>query len=570
MKKTLMILFAILLGLYSCGFAEESEMFTNRDLDASYDESTAVQIILSGDSATASSNSVIIKGKIIQITEEATYLISGTLNDGMLVVNASEKANVQIVFNGVQINSATCAPLYVLEADKVFVTLADGTENVLSNGGSFEPIDANAIDAAIYSKADLTFNGSGSLTVTSPAGHGIAAKDDLVFTGGTYHIDAASHGVDANDSVRVTQADLTVTAGKDGVRAENADDMSRGFVFVESGSLHITAEGDGISAGAYMQINGGMFEILAGGGYENGTQESSDHWGHFGGRGHKGGGPNRSEQSAESAEDSSTSMKGVKAEGNLIITDGTFHIDAADDAIHSNTSVTVSGGTFAVASGDDAFHAEENLSITGGVIDISHSYEGLEALHVEVAGGDIRLVASDDGLNAAGGNDDSGTTGGRDGRFGGGHRGWGSANSDGTIVISGGTLYVNASGDGIDANGTLLISGGQTTVVGPLRGDTTVLDYDLSGEITGGVFVGTGSSMMAQSLSGSGQGVIGVSVGQQEAGAEIVLRNKGGAALLTSAPELPYEILIFSSPELVAGETYTLSVGTLSGDITAN
>lgn len=224
-------------------------MFTDRDARTEYDESNGVLIQLSGTSAAASSNSVKISGTTITITEEATYIISGTLDDGMIIVNAPDSAKLQIVLNGVDITSKTSAPLYILEADKVFITLAEGTENTLSNGGTFTAIDENNIDAAIFSKQDLTLNGSGSLTVTSPAGHGIVCKDDLVFTSGTYTVHSASHGLDANDSVRITgETNLTIDAGKDGIHSENTDDASLGFIYISNGTLNIEAEGDGIAA----------------------------------------------------------------------------------------------------------------------------------------------------------------------------------------------------------------------------------------------------------------------------------------------------------------------------------
>ena len=187
-------------------------------------------------------------------------------------------------------------------------------------------------------------------------------------------------------------------------------------------------------------------------------------------------------------------MKGLKSTAEMLISDGSFTINSADDSVHSNASITVNGGIFEIASGDDAVHADETLTITAGTIHITESYEGVEAVHIKVQGGDISLVASDDGLNAAGGTDSSGTTGGRDGMFGGGPGGGGgmSPSSNGSITISGGTLHINASGDGIDANGSLTISGGYTVVVGPTQGDTATLDYDTTAMITGGTFIGTG------------------------------------------------------------------------------
>ena len=562
----------------------DADMFTERDKKAEYDASKAVTIQLNGSSATASSNSVQINGSTVIIKEEATYVISGSLK-GMLVVDAPDTAKVQLVLNGVDITSEASAALYILEADKVFVTLLGGTTNALANGGSFTAIDDNNIDGALFSKQDLTLNGSGSLTVTSPAGHGIVCKDDLVITGGTYVVNSASHGIDANDSVRVTDANITIDAGKDAIHCENSDDATKGFVYISGGTIKAEAEGDGIAASAYMQIESGTIDLLVGGGSENGSKAHSDHFGGFMGGGHGGGrpggmGPGNS-QTTETDENS-TSMKGLKSANSMLISGGNITINSADDAIHSDVSLTINGGTFTIASGDDAIHAEDTLTVTAGNINISESYEGLEALHIDVQGGDIKLVASDDGLNAAGGTDQSGTEGGRDGMFGGGPGGMGggrpggggfggmSGNSNGSIKVSGGNLYINSSGDGMDANGTLEISGGYTVVVGPTQGDTATLDYDKSGIITGGTFIGTGAAGMAQSFSDSDQGVIALQVGNQSAGTQIILKDKNGNTVLTHTPELNFAVVILSSPELVKGETYTITVGTQSGDFEAS
>ncbi len=672
-------------GASSTGTAEEqsdADMFTARDYEIGYDESDSVLIQLNGDSASASSDSVEISGSTITITEEATYILTGTLDDGMIIVNAPDSAKLQLVFNGVSIHCETSAPLYILEADKVFVTLADGSENTLSGGETFTAIDDNNIDGAVFSKQDLTFNGSGTLTVSSPAGHGIVCKDDLVFTSGTYVIDSASHGLDANDSVRIANAAITINAGKDGVHAENSDDSSLGFVYLASGTLEIEAQGDGISAGAYMQINDGTFDIVAGGGSENASKQSSDSWGFFKGS------PSGVSATTED-EDSSSSMKGLKATGTLLISDGTFTIDSADDAVHSNASITINGGTFEIATGDDGFHADETLTVTAGTISISESYEGLEALDLVISGGDINLTASDDGLNAAGGTDSSGTGGIRgDDSFGGnnagqqefsddennqnsqdkpdsqsapddqnipdapdgqsapggqngdapdgqgapdgqngsgapggqgapgdqssqtvldgqqmqarqdnseqsiqtkqdstgsdsgqtrqgGRGGMGgmggmSSSSNGSIEISGGTIYIQASGDGIDANGSLTISGGTITICGPTQGDTATLDYDTSGIITGGTFIGTGAASMAQTFSDSEQGVITVKVGNQSAGTTVTLTDQEGNTIISHTPELSYAIVIISTPDIVSGETYTLTVGSSSQEVEAD
>ena len=549
-----------------------SEMFTDRDCEVGYDEENSITIKLNGSSATASDDSVKISGSTVTITEDMTHIISGTLTDGMIIVDADSTAKLQIVLNGVNITSSTSAALYIIEADKVFVTLADGSENTLANGGSFTAIDDNNIDAALFSRQDITFNGKGSLTVTSPAGHGIVSKDDLVFTSGTYTVNSASHGLDANDSVRIANADITIDAGKDGIHAENTDDTLLGFLYAASGKISIEAEGDGISTASYIICDGGTFDITAGGGSENGTKSSSESYGGFMGGGRPGEPGGRSSQTTTANDESSTGMKGIKATGDLTINEGSFTINSADDSVHSNATITVNGGTFEIASGDDGFHADDALTITSCTVNISECYEGLEAVDIKISGGDIKLVATDDGINAAGGTDQSGTAGGRDAMFGGmgGMGGGGMSSSNGSVEISGGTLYINSSGDGIDANGTLTISGGYTTVVGPTSGDTATLDYDVSGIITGGTFIGTGASNMAQTFSSSEQGVVAASVSNQSAGTTVTLKDSNGNELFSYAPELSFQVIILSSPELVSGETYTVTAGSISGDIEAD
>lgn len=558
----------------------DSDMFTERDNKTDYDDSKAVTIQLNGTTATASSDSVKISGSTVQITEEAIYVISGELTDGMIVVKAKDTAKLQIVLNGANITSKTSAALYILEADKVFVTLAEGTTNSLANGGSFVAIDDNNIDAALFSKQDLTLNGKGSLTVTSPAGHGIVCKDDLVVTDGTYTVKSSSHGLDANDSVRIANANFTIDAGKDAIHCENTEDTAKGFIYISSGSIKAEAEGDGIAASAYLQIEGGEIDLLVGGGAQNGDKASSGNYGGFMGGGPGGMRPGGSQGSATTTTEDTVSMKGLKAANSLLISGGTFKIDSADDSIHSDVSVIINGGTFTLASGDDAIHAEDTLTITSGKIDVSESYEGLEALHIKINGGDIKLIANDDGLNAAGGTDQSGTEGGRDGMFGGGHGGGrpggmggdpgGMSSGNGSIVISGGNLYVKASGDGIDANGTLEITGGYTVVCGPTQGDTATLDYDRSATITGGTFIGTGALSMAQSFSDSEQGVVAISVGNQSAGTKIVLKDKSGKTIIEHTPELNFAVVILSCPDITKEETYSITVGTQSGEFEAS
>lgn len=557
----------------------ESEMFSARDMNTAFD-GARVSISLNGNSAVSSSDSVRINGGIITLTEEAVYEISGKLNDGMIYVDAGDAAKISIILNGAEIICSDNAPLYVLSCDKVFVTLKDNTENTLENGGAFTVTDGNNIDGAVFSKSDLTFNGNGALAVISPSAHGIVCKDDLVFTGGNIKISSASHGIDANDSVRVKGTSFEIDSGKDGVHCENEDDAEKGFIYIESGVFNVSAEGDGLSAGASLSVKDGTFDILSGGGSENAQQQAySFRGGVMGSKGDmnpnggKGGpmGPGgmrpdgNLQPEADASSEDSESLKGLKAEGCIDISGGTFTFDTADDSIHSNSDIIISEGTFNISSGDDGVHADENLTISGGAFDITESYEGLEALHIKISEGDITLTASDDGLNAAGGTDGSGAGG----FYGGDMFGGGMSAGNGSIVISGGKVYITASGDGIDANGTLEITGGYTVVTGPTQGDTATLDYDRSAVISGGTFIGTGASGMAQTFSDSTQGVIAVTVGMQPAGTDILLKDSDENTLIEFSPSLSFGVVILSSPDIVKNAEYNLFVGDMSSTFNA-
>lgn len=550
-------------GTVSLEELNPEDLFSGRDYETGYDELKSAVITLSGSGISCTSDAVKIDGTTATVTGEGTYVLRGSLDDGMIVVDAAKEDKVQLVLDGASITSQTCAAIYILQADKVFLTLLG--ENYLENGGSFQSPDENNIDAVIFSKEDLTMNGTGSLTIVSPGGHGVVSKDELTITGGSYSISCGSHGLSGKDCVSIAGGEMTIVSGKDGIQAENDEEEALGFVYIQDGTFHITADGDGISASSAVQIDGGNFRILCGGGAANGEQHSSGMG--FGGMGGRPGRPGDRGQSTQQTQTDTTSTKGLKAASDLLINGGSFDIDSADDALHSNANLTVAGGSFLIATGDDGFHGDKALAILSGTIQVTESYEGLEGLSITVSGGEIHLCCSDDGLNAAGGTDRSGfgNMGGRPGdRF------VGSGSSDSFILISGGNLYINASGDGIDSNGSLTISGGFTTVCGPNQGDTAVLDYDSTGIITGGTFIGTGSYMMAQTFSDSEQGVIALSVGNQSAGTPITLGDDSGKLLVDYTPELNYAIVIISTPDMVKGQTYSITVGRQSGDFSAN
>lgn len=568
-----------------------SDVFSDRDLETGYDKNSAAVIKLNGKSASCSSDAVKTKGSKITITDEGTYIISGTLQDGMIVVDADKTDKIQIVLNGADISSLTSAAIYILKADKVFITTAAKSENTLSNGGTYKAVDENNIDSVIYSKEDLTLNGEGSLAIDAKAGHGIVSKDSLVLAGGEYNITAEKHGISGKDDVSVAYGNYKIVSGKDGIHAENTDDESLGFVYISGGTFDITSEGDGISGGTFGQIENGSFKIKTGGGSEAALNNHKQEMGDMHRPGHWGSRPDKSQdtppdapkdappdvpqgtppdapqdtppdttENSDSTNTDTASIKGIKADGDLYLDGGEFEINSEDDCLHSNNNIVITKGNYKMASGDDGIHAGSDVSISDGTINISECYEGIEGKTINISGGDISLVSNDDGLNASGGADSSGY-GGRGDSF--------SASDDVYISISGGIININASGDGVDSNGNLDISGGQTYVSGPSNSGNGALDYNGEATISGGIFAASSVSGMAQNFSPSStQGAMLVMTVAGASGDEISLTGKDGNVLVSWKAEKDYSCVNISCPELAEGGTYTLTAGKTVNEIT--
>ena len=518
--------------------------FSNRDNQTAYTEAGATHIILSDNGIEIKGNGASLSDSGVTISLEGTYIISGSASNARITVDADETAKPHIVLGGMSLTSADGPALFIRSADKVFVTLADGTENYLSDGASYELYDEDtALDAALFSREDITINGTGSLAVTGNYKHGIVSKDDLVITGGALTVTSQKAGLSGKDCVKIAEADIVIDAGSDGIRSDNAEDETRGYVYVESGNLQITAGNDGIQAETVLNITGGNFNITSGGGSTNASTQSGSYfnpmWGMWGG-------------SASTANEESA--KGLKASSDILISGGSFHIDSSDDSIHSNGTIHISDGQFQIQSGDDGIHADTDLGISGGIITITKSYEGIEASKIVISGGEIDLVASDDGLNAAGGNDGSAM---------GGRPGMGSFTRDsGEIVISGGTVIIDAAGDGVDSNGTLTVSGGATYVSGPTGSGNGALDYESTAAITGGIFIATGAQGMAAGFSeAQNQGAILCSVGTQNGGKILMICDEDDRVLASFTPAKTYQSAVISAPGIKDGGTYKIVVG---------
>ena len=437
-----------------------TDMFTKRDLAGNYDESEAVKITLSGKTAACNSSNVQIEDGVVTIKAAGVYVLSGTLTDGTIVVDAGDDDKVQLVLDGVSIMAADYAAIYAKNADKVFVTLAEGAGNSLTVSGDYVQTDDNNVDAVIFAKCDLTLNGTGSLTVKDNTGHGIVSKDDLVVTGGTYTIYSQDHCLNGKDSVRIADGTFNLSCDEDGIHAGN-DDQQDGYVYIEGGDINISV-------------------------------------------------------------------------------------------------------------GDDAIHAEGLLIITGGDIDVSKSCEGVEGDKILVTGGDIDVISSDDGFNAAGGSSGSGDN--HDG-FGGGPGMGGvdmDADNDAYILITGGTININANGDGIDSNGCIGITGGSVYVLGPSDNGNGAMDYGICAAITGGEIVAVGGSGMAQGF-GDESTQCSALVNFDEwidAGETITLTDSDGKEVLSYKADKKFNSVVISTSDMKQGGNYTLTVGDQSSTFT--
>ena len=568
------------------GTFSSADMFTERDLAGTYEESGAVYVTLSDDGITGETDGVVIKGQTVTITAEGTYIFSGTLSEGQIVVDA-DNAKVQIVFDNVDITCASSAAVYVKSAEKVFVTLAEGSQNTLRNTDEYVAIDDNNIDAVIFAKSDLTLNGTGSLTIVSAEGHGIVSKDDLKITGGTYDITAAGHALSGKDSVRIADGTFILTAEKDGIHAENADDEEKGYIYIADGDFTITSDGDGMDASNIVQIKDGTLDITAGGGAANSlkTHESDVPGGGMPQNGEKPDGESMPQMGEKpdgenmpqdtTTDESGTSTKGIKAGGGMYLNGGTYQIDSADDSIHSNANITIADGTYTLATGDDGVHADDALIVNGDTITVTESYEGLEGLTVTINDGTIDITASDDGINTAGGTDQSGF-----GTFGDHFKGMDSADDETEettdkemwMELNGGYIHILAGGDGVDSNGNLTINGGEIYIDGPSDNGNSAIDYGdrSSAYVNGGMLVAIGSSGMAEGMSDSSkQEVLMVKLGEQMEAGDVELTDNEGNVIVSYTALKSYDCVIISTAEVESGATYTLTTSGTMTEVTA-
>lgn len=505
----------------SASTIEVDKEFTARDLEVGYEESSAVLIVLNGTSISVKGDGAAVTDQKVTIQKEGSYVIEGTLEDGQIIVDAGDTDKVQLILNGTSVHNSSNAPIYIKNADKVFITLQEGTDNLLTDGAEYIQSDDNNVDAVIYSKADLTLNGSGSLTITGNYKHGIVSKDDLVFTGGIYDITAAKDAINGKDCVKIKDGSFTLNASSgNGIQSKNSDDATKGYVYICGGTVNVASSQEGIE-GTVIIIEDGTIEINAGDDGLNAASGSTDTAG---------------------AENTASSWEALK--GKPSASEGTSTLPAESG---ENAAVT-------------AQLPKDSAMPSGEVPEDGDTSRG-------PGGADRGKPTSSDQMPFGQGQAPSGDT--RPGGFGGGENPF-ETDANCYISISGGTIIINAEGDGIDSNGNLSISGGTIYVDGPTQSMNGSLDYSGNGDISGGILIAVGSSGMAQGFGETSTqysllyNLSAVNTNKDQ----ITLNDASGKEIISYTPKKSYQSVLISSPDMAQGETYTLTCGTQTAEIT--
>jgi hypothetical protein len=520
--------------------------YKTEDTETGWDASSAYQIKLNGSSIESTGTGATVAGSTVTVGQPGTYVISGTLSDGQVKVDVSAGGDVRLVLNGVDITCSTGPAIYVLNADKTIITLADGTQNNVTDGAQYAAASSgtDSPNATIYSKDDISFNGAGTLTVKANYKNGIESKNDLKFAGGTYTIDAVNDAVKGKDSVGVQSGAFTITAGGDGFQSTNDTETDKGFVAIDGGTFSITAAGDALQAQTTLLVAGGDFTVVTGGGSANGKQRSQGN----------GPGGNITATTAAASGSPVDSSKGLKAAGGVFVTGGTLNIDSADDSVHSNGAVQITEGTVNMKSGDDGIHSDGIVQIDGGDITIAQSYEGIEGMSETYNGGTVHITSSDDGINVAGGADGSASNN---------FANMNADNPNNVLTINNGYISIDAGGDGLDSNGSFYMTNGTVIVNGPTNNGNGAIDYNGAGKMTGGSLVAVGSSGMAE-MPASDSTVYSIMVNfssAQQADTLVHMESSDGRELITVAPSKQFQSIVVASPAIKKGATYKVFLG---------
>ena len=479
--------------------------------DVTWDSYSEVTIDLSNPTAT---DGVTVSDGVITITKAGNYKLTGTY-EGQIKVEATSGDMVRLILNNATITNSTGAAINVVKADEVVIYTASGTTNTVSDGSSYSDTASGSPDAAIYSKSDLTLAGEGTLKVEGKHEEGIHTTDGLVIASGTLEVNAANTGIKGKDYVDILDGTITVTASQDGIKATNDTDGNRGWVRLSGGTVNISAGDDGFKAERVLEISGGTLNI---------TQ----------------------------------SNEGIEAQY-INILDGTVNVTSSDDGINASYSTTTT---------TDSTSTE---SASTSTTQTAQTTQGNQNSAPQAPSGSAGQAPA--GGQAPSGTVGSGTTGQppAGGGAGGGMGGGGGTFEvvDATINIAGGTVTVNANGDGIDSNGTATLSGGTLIVNGPFTGGNASLDTNGDLLLNGAtVTAGNSGDMFEAPSTNSTSGYVKISnVSNLSAGTTVQVADSSGNVVANyKVTNSNTALILVSSSKITKGQSYTVYTTTDSVD----
>jgi len=543
MKKLLLTIsiFSILLTLSACSFFSSNEddeipedtstdieeNLENIELPELDEEDQTIEIsamdetiTFTQSSITTTSDAISIDDTTVTIDTEGVYELTGQSTQATIYVDASSDDTITFVLNNVDLSSSTGPILYIENADKVIINVKAGTTNTLTDLSDSE-YDKDSI---IYSKDDLTINGTGTLTIDAGLQKGIKVNDDFIVYGTTLNITSQGHAIKVNNSITMSEVNLTINSQSDGIQSDNEDDASESLIYLMSGTYQITSYGDAISSTYDVTIYDGTYNLTSG--YLNTNTDD-------------------------------TSAKSIKADHIIYLINGSFDITSSEDAIHSDDGLIIFNGTYSIDANDDAIHADQSLTISDGSFDITDAYEAIEAKYITITGGTFNILADDDGINGSDPDISSTVADVPNGATA------SSSTSTAVINISGGTFYITADDDAIDANGTITISGGTFYINGPTSGMQSLVDYDIDFFLEGSTFVGVagyGNETKYPSDESTQVSITYNTGSTQQSGSTIELLDEDDNVVLSFTTSRTYQVIFLTSDDLKQNETYTLTI----------
>ena len=475
--------------------------------DLTWDSSSEVTIDLSNPTAT---DGVTVSDGVITITKAGNYKLTGTY-EGQIKVEAADSDMVRLILNNATITNSTGAAINVVEADEVVIYTASGTTNTVSDGSSYSDTASGSPDAAIYSKSDLTLAGEGTLKVEGKYEEGIHTSDGLVIASGTLEVAAANTGIKGKDYVDILDGTVTVTASQDGIKATNDTDGNRGWVRLSGGTVNISAGDDGFKAERVLEISGGTLNI---------TQAN----------------------------------EGIEAQY-INILDGTVNVTSSDDGINASYSTT----------------STSTESASTSTTQTTQGTQGNQNSAPQAPSGSAGQAPAGGGQAPSGTMGQPPAGGGAGGGMGGGMGGGGGTFEvvDATINISGGTVTVNANGDGIDSNGTATLSGGTLIVNGPFTGGNASLDTNGDLLLNGTTVAAANSGDMFEApATSSTSGYVKISnVSNLSSGTTVQVADSSGNVVANyKVANSSTALILVSSSKITKGESYTVYTTTDSVD----